>query len=194
MNVIRSLLGRRQFLIALTSSVVMPTFKRAVGILGLPVSKGTALASNAPGAGATRPLALWLIAAAALLLPLDVLVRHLALIDVLDHGQVGALAGAKQVQLLLQERGWLAGETRVLALLAALTILTVAAGAHLIDFLAIWWFFLSSFVTRKAGSYDALYYFLKGKLNASRSALPSCALRAVVVITMSMPRSASISS
>jgi len=37
-----------------------------------------------------------------------------------------------------------------------------------------------------------LLYFLNGKLNASKSARPSCLFRAVVVMVTSMPRIASI--
>lgn len=56
MSIIRSLLGRRQFLMALVGSVVTPIFRRTAKLLGVPLSEHTALASTSPATGAGRPL------------------------------------------------------------------------------------------------------------------------------------------
>ncbi len=66
----------------------------------------------------------------------DVLVRHLAVVNVLDHGQILTRAVAKEQELLGDEGGRQSGQSRILTLLAALAILTVTAGAGFIDFLA----------------------------------------------------------
>jgi flavodoxin len=56
MNVIRSLLGRRQFLIALISAAVMSAVRRMAKVFGVDLKGGVAPASAAPAAGGTREL------------------------------------------------------------------------------------------------------------------------------------------
>ncbi len=66
---------------------------------------------------------------------LNVVVRHLAIVDVLDHREVGAFAFAKQHQLVDQKLVRLTGDARILALFTTFAELAMTAGADLVDFL-----------------------------------------------------------
>ncbi len=64
---------------------------------------------------------------------LNVGVRHLSMIYIFHHGQVGTPPLPEQMQLFAEKPAWHTGQPGIFAVLAALTELAMTAGADLVD-------------------------------------------------------------